>query len=228
MGADTTGQGLLVNPTAAAAQKSVMDIILSSGPLGVGIIAILMILSFMAVYIFIERYLTISKAGSIDNAFMNNVRMAFQSGNLQGAKSLCQSVDSPMARMLEKGIARIGNEPERIEKEMENIGKVELYKLEKNMSILSLIARLSPMFGFVGTILGVIKIFYDISLTDNLSIGTISGGLYQKMITSATGLMVGIIAFVGYYILTMKIDKVLNMMEKTSIEFLDFIQEPGK
>ncbi|MBK7244284.1 MAG: MotA/TolQ/ExbB proton channel family protein [Saprospiraceae bacterium] len=115
-----------------------------------------------------------------------------------------------------------------IERAIESVGRVETFRLEKKLNHLSLIARLAPMFGFLGTIMGVIKIFYDISLTDNLSIGVISGGLYQKMLTSAGGLLVGIIAFVGYYFLTMMLDEEINELERSSIEFMDMLHTPVK
>lgn len=214
-------------PAQAHEAQSVLEIIGSSGTIGVGIIISLLILSCAAVYIFIERYLTISKALKSDNNFLNNIKMSLQSGNTQAAIALCRNTNSPMARVVEQGISRIGNPTEKIEKEMENVARVELYELEKNLGVLSLIARLSPMFGFVGTIMGVIKIFYDISLSDNLSIGVISGGLYQKMITSAAGLIVGIVSFVAYYILKIMVDRFVNRMERTSLEFLNFLQGPA-
>ena len=130
--------------------------------------------------------------------------------------------------MIEKGVSRIGKPIKEIEEAMESVGKLELNRLEKNLSILSLIGRIAPIFGFIGTIGGVIKIFYDISLTDNISIGVISTGLYQKMITSASGLVVGLLAFIGYYILNALLDKTINKMETASVEFMDLLQEPTK
>jgi len=210
------------------APQSVLDIILSSGPIGVGIILILLALSVFSFYVFFERYFSISKSEKFDPNLLNNVKMALQSGNVQGAKGLLMTVDSPVARVLSKGISRLGQPSETIEKDMENVAKVELFQMEKGLGFLSLVAKLSPMFGFVGTIMGVIKIFYDISLTDNISIGVIAGGLYQKMFTSAAGLIVGVLAFVGFYIVNTKIDKVVNKIEVASLDFLDFLQEPGK
>jgi biopolymer transport protein ExbB len=219
----------LVNEDATAlAKQSVLDVILSSGPVGVTIIAILIVLSFVAATIFFERVFTIRRFDHTDPNFMHNIKYHVQSGNLQAAHALCQTTDSPTARVIEKGLSRIGQPMLDIERSMETAGKVEVYHLEKKLGYLSLIAKLAPMFGFVGTIMGVIKIFYDISLTDNLSIGNISGGLYQKMITSASGLMVGIIAFLGYYILTMMIDRVINRIERASMELIDLLHEPGK
>ncbi|MDP1745845.1 MAG: MotA/TolQ/ExbB proton channel family protein, partial [Bacteroidota bacterium] len=141
------------------------------------------------------------------------------------AKALCRNSTSPAARMVEKGVARMGKPLKEVEEAMESIGKLEINRLEKNLSVLSLIGRIGPILGFVGTIAGVIKIFYDISLTDNISIGVISTGLYQKMITSASGLTIGLIAFIGYYILNAMLDKTINKMEAVSSEFVDMLQE---
>ncbi len=218
----------LVNEDAAeVASKSIFEVILSSG-VGAVIVLILLVLSIIAVYIFVERYLSIRRYANLDASFMNNVKYNVQTGNINGARALCQSVDAPVARMLEKGISRIGQPIGDIEKAMESVGKLEVGYMEKKLGYLSLIAKLAPMFGFVGTIMGVIKIFYDISLTDNLSIGTISGGLYQKMITSAGGLMVGIIAFLGYYLLSMLIDRVVSQMEKSAMDLIDVLHAPSK
>ena len=211
------------------AKQTVLDLILSSGVTGVTIVLILLVLSIVAVSIFIERYLTITKATSFEDGFVNGLKSSLSSGNTQEARRLCQTVNTPISRMLDKGISRlVGSKPDQIEKAMEAVGKLEITKLEKNLGYLSLIAKLAPMFGFVGTIMGVIKIFYDIAMTDNLSIGVISGGLYQKMITSAAGLMVGIIAFLCYYLLSMKIDKVVERMEQATLDFMDVLFEPGK
>jgi biopolymer transport protein ExbB len=130
--------------------------------------------------------------------------------------------------MLQKGLLRIGRPIKDIEGAIENLGKLEVSKLEKNISILGIVAGIAPMLGFVGTILGVIKIFYNISLQDNISIGAISGGLYEKMITSATGLAIGILAYVGYHILNIMVDRVILRMETDAIEFVDLLDEPGR
>lgn len=215
--------------TQGMAKQTVFDLILSSGSTGVTIVLILLILSLVSVSIFIERYITIGKASSFDPGFVNGIKASLTNGNSAEARRLCQSVNTPISRMIDKGISRmVGSKPDQITTAMEAVGKLEITKLEKNIGYLSLIAKLAPMFGFVGTIMGVIKIFYDIAMTDNLSIGVISGGLYQKMITSAAGLMVGIIAFLGYYLLNMRIDKVVEKMEIATLEFMDLLFEPGK
>jgi biopolymer transport protein ExbB len=210
------------------ASKNIFDIILQSGPLGVGIIAIQVLLVVVALYIFIERFLTIKAVVKEDDRVMQNLRANIGSGNIATIQSICASSDTPLARMVEKGLQRLGRPMPEIENAIENVGRVETFRLEKKVNYLSLIARLAPMFGFLGTIMGVIKIFYDISLTDNLSVGVISGGLYQKMLTSAGGLLVGIIAFIGYYFLTMMLDEEVNKLERSSIEFMDMLHTPVK
>ena len=219
---DTTGTGT------SMASKNIFDIILQSGPLGVGIIAIQVLLVVVALYIFIERFLTIKAVVKEDDRVMQNLRANIGSGNIATIQSICASSDTPLARMVEKGLQRLGRPMPEIENAIENVGRVETFRLEKKVNYLSLIARLAPMFGFLGTIMGVIKIFYDISLTDNLSVGVISGGLYKKMLTSAGGLLVGIIAFIGYYFLTMMLDEEVNKLERSSIEFMDMLHTPVK
>lgn len=203
---------------------SLIDLIMKGGfimiPIG--------LLSVLTVYFFFERLMVISKASKMDKNFMNNIKDHVYNGNMDAAKALCKNTTAPVARMIEKGISRIGKPMKEIEEAMENIGKLEINRLEKNLSVLSLIGRIAPIFGFIGTIGGVIKIFYDISLTDNISIGVISTGLYQKMITSASGLVIGLLAFVGYYILNAMLDKTINKMEVASVEFIDLLHGPTK
>jgi len=214
-------------PTPAApvqASLSLLDLIVKGGfimiPMG--------ILSIITIYFFFERLITISKASKMDKNFMNHIKDYLHNGNMDAAKALCRSTTAPAARMIEKGISRIGKPMKEIEESMEAVGKLEINRLEKNLSVLSLIGRIAPIFGFIGTIAGVIKIFYDISLTDNISIGVISSGLYQKMITSASGLVIGLLAFIGYYILNAMLDKTINKMETASVEFIDLLHGPGK
>jgi len=203
---------------------SLLDLILKGGfimiPMG--------ILSLITIYYFFERFMTIKNASKLDANFMNNIKDLIHSGNLEGAKALCKNTTSPTARIIEKGVARIGKPLKQVEEAMESVGKLEINHLEKNLGILILIGRIAPILGFVGTIAGVIKIFYDISLTDNISIGVISSGLYQKMITSASGLVIGLLAFIGYFIVNTMLDRVINKMESSSVEFLDILQEPAK
>lgn len=203
------------------ASLSLLDLIIKGGPIMIPI----GLLSCIAIYFFFERYMTLKKSSHLDPNFMNSVKDFIHSGNLTAATALCRNTNSPAARMVEKGVSRIGKPTKEIEEAMESVGKLEINRLEKNLSVLSLIGRIGPILGFIGTIAGVIKIFYDISLTDNISIGVISTGLYQKMITSASGLVVGLTAFIGYFILNAMLDKIINKMESASVEFMDILQE---
>jgi biopolymer transport protein ExbB len=188
----------------------------------------LAILLVLALVIFFERYFTIRKAAQNESSLMGQVRSSIISGKLESAIAICRNSNTPLGRMLQKGLLRIGRPIKDIEGAIENVGKLEVSKLEKNIGIIGIVAGIAPMFGFIGTIAGVIKIFYDISKTDNISMGTISGGLYQKMITSAAGLIVGIIAYVCYQVLNMMVDKVILKLETDAIEFIDLLEEPSK
>jgi biopolymer transport protein ExbB len=186
------------------------------------------ILSLVTIYIFVERWFVLMRAAKSPDNLLNNVRDQIHSGNIQSALMLCKSNNTPDARMLEKGISRIGLPVEEIEKAMEGVGKKELSRIEKNVGILAVISGVAPMFGFVGTIMGVIKIFYNISLADNISIGLIAGGLYEKMITSAAGLIVGIISFVLFHYLNFTADRVAKRMEATGLDFIDMLHDPAR
>ncbi len=186
----------------------------------------LAILLAVAIYFFFERYLAIKKANKIDPNFMNMIRDYITTGNVQAAKSLAKNTRNPVGRMIEKGLQRIGKPIDYIEKSMENTGKLQVYHAEKNLIILSMIAAIAPMFGFLGTIAGMIQLFFDISVTNNITLGVISQGIYVKMVTSATGLVIGILAYIGHHYLTAQIDKLMNRMEASSAEFIDVLQEP--
>lgn len=156
---------------------------------------------------------------------MNNISTLVQDMKLDAAKTMCKTTNTPVSRMVEKGLARIGRPINDIERSIESVGKYEVSKLERNMKILGIVAGVAPMLGFIGTIMGVIKIFYNISLTNNMSIGSISGGLYEKMITSAAGLTVGILAYIGFHYLQILLDKVIFKLEDAGIEFMDMLQK---
>ena len=188
----------------------------------------LTLLAFLGIVIFVERYLTIRKSSTDGSNLMFQIKQFIHEGRLDSAISLCRNTKSPLARMLEKGLKRIGRPIKEIEGAIENTGKLEVAKLEKNIGILGIIAGIAPMLGFVGTIIGVITIFHDVSIKGAIEIGTISGGLYTKMITSATGLIIGIIAYVLYHILNMMVEKIILKIETDAIEFIDLLEEPGK
>ena len=188
----------------------------------------LALMSLATIYIVIERMMALGKANREDKDFMNKIRDYVHEGKIDSARNLCAQSSAPSARMVEKGLQRMGKPAKEIESAMESAGRIELTRLEKGSSVLRLVARLAPMFGFIGTIMGVIKIFYDISLTDNISIAVISSGLYQKMVTSAGGLVVGIVAFAGYHLVHGMVEKLTDKMERTSLAFMDLLQEPTK
>jgi biopolymer transport protein ExbB len=188
----------------------------------------LALLAFMGLVIFVERYLTIRKASKNEMNLMMQVKQSVKSAKLDAALAICRNSNTPLGRMLEKGLLRIGRPIKDIEGAIENVGKLEVSKLEKNISILGIIAGIAPMLGFVGTIIGVITIFHEVSVKGIIEIGTISGGLYVKMITSATGLIIGIIAYVFYHILNIMVDRIILKMETDAIEFIDLLEEPGK
>ena len=206
--------------------QSFFDIITKGGPLGIIIVCILMVLLFIALYIFIERYLSIKRAARVDENFMNNIRASVAAGNIQGARSLCQNTDSPVARMVEKGLMRIGKPLRDIDTSIENVGNLEVFQLENNLSTLASIAGAAPMIGFFGTVTGMIAAFYEMSTAQNITPDVLAGGIYQALLTTAFGLFIGIIAFVGYNVLVANVEKVVFKMERTTVEFMDLLQEP--
>jgi biopolymer transport protein ExbB len=203
---------------------SLWDMAIKGGPILIPIA----LLSVIAVYIFFERLFTIRRYSNIDMNFMHQIRDYVHNGNIDAAKMLCRNTKTPVARMIEKGIMRLGKPVREIESAIENVGKLEIYKLEKNMGFLATIAGIAPMFGFLGTIFGVIKLFYEIAQQNSLEINTISGGLYVKMISSASGLLVGMLAYAAYHYLVALLDRVINKMEINAVEFIDLLEEPVK
>jgi biopolymer transport protein ExbB len=189
----------------------------------------LAVLSIMAVYILVERYVTIKKARKEDTQFMNLIKDFVASGNIHSAQDLCNKTDHPLARMMGKGVMRIGRPLKDIETAVENVGKIEVGKLEKNLGTLATIAGAAPMIGFLGTVTGMITAFYNMSKAgNNIDPGLLSGGIYEAMVTTAAGLVVGIIAYIGYNVLVSMIDKVVHNLEARTVEFLDLLQEPAK
>lgn len=207
--------------------KSFVSIIVDSGPLGILISAALLLLSVYALYIFFERYMSITKAADIDQNFMSDIRKNVQSGNIAAAKALCKSTETPVARMIEKGLSRIGKPLNDINAAIDTVGNIELIKLEKNLSTLATISGAAPMIGFFGTVTGMISAFREMSLSENITPDVLAGGIYQALLTTAFGLFVGIISFVGYNYLVAAVEKVIFQMEARSSEFMDLLQEPA-
>lgn len=185
-----------------------------------------LLMSVIAVYVIIERTLTVNRADKEEASFMRSIKEYINQGKLDSAKNLCSTSETPTARMIEKGISRIGKPVEDIKKAIEMVGKLETAKLDRNVSILATIAGIAPVFGFLGTVFGVIVIFRDIAEAGSLQIGTVSEGLYLKMISSAVGLIVFMIAYIGYNHLVTRVNKVVNKMEANAVEFLDVLEQP--
>jgi len=221
---DTTGAAQDMTPTIET--LSIWQMIQDGGWY---IMIPLAILSLMAVYIFIERLLAINKASKEDKDFMNKIRDFIHDGKIDAAKNLCHSNNTPVARMLEKGVARIGKPLNDIASSIENVGKLEVYKLEKGLSTLATVAGAAPMIGFLGTVIGMIITFHAMKVSDTgVEISELSGGIMQAMVTTVAGLVIGILAYIAYNTLVTRVDKVVHNMESKTIEFLDLLDEPGK
>jgi biopolymer transport protein ExbB len=202
---------------------SVIDLAIKGGFMMIPI-AVLWVL---AIYLFIERVLTINKANQDPEAFMGMIKELVLRGDINGSKLLCSQNNTPVARMIEKGISRIGSPLKNIEASIENVGKLEVFKLEKNLPTLATIAGAAPMMGFLGTVIGMVEAFISISQEEgSVSPKLLSSGIYTAMITTVAGLIVGILAYLAYNYLVSKVQKIIHKMEYTSIDFIDLLQEP--
>ena len=222
---DTANKAISATPIAAPPEHISLWALLDKGGF---IMYPLYFLLVVAIFFFFERLIAIRKASKIDENFMSIIRDNIMTGNLTSARTLTRNTNNPVARIIDKGLQRIGKPIDAIEKSMENVGKLEMYKMERNLNILSLIAGIAPMFGFLGTIIGMVQLFYGIASTGEYTLNTIAGGIYTKMVTSATGLIIGLMAYVGHNFLTTQIDKTANKMEVASAEFIDVLQEPTR
>jgi biopolymer transport protein ExbB len=219
---DSTATAL--NAVTADAQMNVIDLLFSGGVLMIPL-ALLLVL---AIFFFFERYIAIKHASNVDPNFMNIIRDHVVTGNVTAARSLAKNTNNSVARIIDKGLQRIGKPIDAIEKSMENVGKLEVYKMERNLSVLSLVYGIAPMFGFLGTIFGMLQLFYNINLTGEFTPAAIAGGIYTKMITSAAGLIIGLLGYVAYNFLNSQINKTINKMEVASAEFIDVLLEPTR
>ncbi len=215
---------VLNNNNSTAPSMNLMDMLVNGGPIMIPL-ALLLVL---AIFFFFERLIAIRKASNIDPNFMNIIRDNVYTGNVASARSLAKNTPNPVAKMIDKGLQRIGKPIDAIEKSMENVGKLEIYKMERNLSILSLVYGIAPMFGFLGTIIGMLQLFYNINSSGEFTPAQIAGGIYTKMITSASGLIIGLLAYVGANFLNAQIDKTIHKMEVASAEFIDVLQEPTR
>ena len=206
---------------------SIIELITSSGTAGLMIILVLFILLIVAIYIYFERLFAIKAASKVDSNFMNHIKDHVSGGKIDSAQNLCAQVNSPVSRLISKGISRIGKPLEDINTAVENAGRLEVYSLEKNVSILATISGAAPMIGFLGTVIGMIISIFEIANSGgSIDIKTLADGLYTAMTTTVGGLIVGIVAYVAYNHLVVKTNKVVYQMEANSVEFLDHLNEP--
>ncbi|BDD04079.1 MotA/TolQ/ExbB proton channel family protein [Aureibacter tunicatorum] len=202
---------------------SLIDLLMKGGYMVVPLALLLV----AAIYIFFERIFTLKAAAKVPNNFNEQVRQLIERGDLNGARNFCAQIKSPLARMVEKGISRIGSPLKTIEASIENVGKVEIYRLEKNLSLLATIAGAAPMIGFLGTVTGMIQAFIAIAQEEGqVSPKMLSSGIYEAMITTAVGLFIGIVAYLAYNYLVTRVSKLVHRMEYTSVDFIDLLQEP--
>ncbi len=212
-------------PTDGEITLPIIDLVMKGG----WIMAIIGVLSVIAIYIFIERFFVIGRAKKVDKGFMNNIRTYIQDGKLESAQALCLTNNSPIGRMISKGLSRIGRPLGDINAAIENTGKLEVSRLEKNVAGLATVAGAAPMLGFLGTVIGMIRAFYDMSMAgNNINIELLSRGIYQAMITTVGGLVVGITAYILYNILVSRIQSVVYALEINATEFMDMLHEPAK
>jgi biopolymer transport protein ExbB len=221
---DSLATGITSTEVPTETRISLIDMIFKGGPVMIPIAILLVV----AIYILIERLLVITKASKKHDNLLPSLKEMIHSGNLQNAIAMCRNMNTPESTMLAQGVARIGQPVQEIRTAMDKSGSNELARLERNMNVLNIIGRVAPMLGFIGTIIGVIVIFYDISLAKTVEIDIISKGLYQKMVNSAGGLVVGVLAFIFYHWLNARIDKLAHRMEESQIRLLDVLNEPAK
>jgi biopolymer transport protein ExbB len=220
-GAVATGNAILPHRV----ETGLIDMAIKGGPIMIPIV----LLSIIAVYIFFDRYRAIRKAGQVNTSLMDRVREYILDGKVDSAFALCRSENTPTSRMIEKGILRIGRPMADVTTAIENVGNLEVSKLEKGLPVLASVAGGAPLLGFLGTVMGMIKAFYDMANAENnINISLLSSGIYQAMVTTVAGLIVGIAAYFAYNILVANVEKVVFNLEATTVEFMDMLYEPVK
>lgn len=221
------GTELLTGSEPTEKTLSIIELISSGGLAGQVIIALLFVLLIAVIYIYFERLFAIKAASNVDSNFMNQIKDHVTNGKIDSAQMLCAQVNSPVSRLINKGITRIGKPLEDINTAIENAGRLELYGLEKNVSVLATISSIAPMIGFLGTVIGMILSIFEIANSGGqIDIKQLSDGLYTAMTTTVAGLIVGIVAYTAYNHLVVRTDKVVYQMESNSLEFLDHLNEP--
>jgi biopolymer transport protein ExbB len=221
------GAELLNDGESVEKTLSIIELITSGGTAGMVIITLLFVLLIVATYIYFERLFAIKAASKIDANFMNQIKDHVTNGKIDSAQVLCAQINSPVSRLISKGISRIGKPLEDINTAIENAGRLEVYGLEKNVSVLATISGAAPMIGFLGTVIGMILSIFEIANSGGqIDIKLLADGLYTAMTTTVAGLIVGIIGYIAYNHLVVKTDKVVYQMEANSLEFLDHLNEP--
>ena len=221
---DTVSNSKKINEETTEKTLSIIELITSGGVGGNLVMGTLGILSIIAIYILIERYSNIKKASQEDESFLKSIQNFVEAKDIEAAKTLCKNTDSPISRMIEKGVNRIDKPMTDISAAIENQGKLEVFKMENNLSNLATISGAAPMIGFLGTVIGMIVAFHEMASSGgNIDVAMLSQGIYTAMVTTVAGLVVGIIAFIAYNYLVTKVDKVVFMLEAKTTEFLDVL-----
>lgn len=208
----------------AEAEINVIDLAFKGG----WIMVVLLLLSLMAIYIFIQRLMVIRRAGKEDESFMNRIKDYIHDGKVESALNLCRTTNTPSARMIEKGITRLGRPMNDVLVAIENVGNLEIAKLEKGFPLIATTAAGAPMLGFLGTVTGMVRAFFDMANAGtNVDVSLLSGGIYEALVTTVGGLIVGIITLFAYNYLVSQVDNVVNKMEARTMEFMDLLNEPA-
>ncbi|MEC4113101.1 MotA/TolQ/ExbB proton channel family protein [Myroides pelagicus] len=231
---DTTAVAQTVSDTIAQTgveekELALSEIIFSGGIIGQSIMVVILAMLFMALYLYLERFFAIKKAAKLDENFMSQIKAFLSKGEIEQAKTLCTSTDLPVARLIGKGLSRIGRPLQDINTAIENTGKLEVYKLEKNINLLATLSGAGPMTGFLGTVVGMVMAFHEMSASGSsrIDMSVLAEGIYTAMMTTVFGLIVGLIAYIGYNHLVSKIDKIVHQLEANAVEFLDLLNEPA-
>jgi biopolymer transport protein ExbB len=224
---DTVQNVLPTEPVVAPVQESIN--LFTMAEYGGWIMIVLAVMLAFAIYLFIERMVILTKATQEDKTFMNRIRDFIKEGRIDSAIKLCQKENTPSARMIEKGVTRIGRPMQDVQVAIENVGNLEVGKLEKGLVLIATIAAGAPMLGFLGTVLGMIQTFFNMAQNAGgvIEISALSEGMYQAMVTTVGGLIVGILAMFAYNFLVSRIDRVVRMLESRTMEFMDLLNEPA-
>lgn len=226
--AETLSNAIEQGNQAVGKELALSEIIFSGGPIGQTIMIVIFIMLFLTIYLYLERFLAIKKVAKVDENFMAQIKMFLSQGKIDQAKMLCANTNSPVSRLIAKGISRIGKPLQDINTAIENAGKLEVYKMEKNINLLATLSGAGPMTGFLGTVVGMVIAFHEMAANGSarIDMSVLSEGVYTAMMTTVFGLIVGIIAYVGYNHLVSKIDKIIHQLEANAVEFLDLLNEP--